>query len=157
MQVQCLPRLKEYKSKPHHLRRGPAAEFLAMGFPSGWVIKNPSAQGRRHRFYLWVGRAPGGVNDNPLQYSCLEKSIDRGACQARVHGVPKSQTRLSGGTTCHRENKEQPSPWGDASRRDHWARGQNSWFSILHFSQTSWVLFTYISTAVKSNIQSLWI
>ena len=57
-----------------------------------------------------LGRSPGGGKDNPLKYSCLENSMDRGACQATVHGVPKSQTQLSTGTTCHRENKEQPSP-----------------------------------------------
>ena len=39
-----------------------------------------------------VGRFPGGGHDNPLQYSCLENSIDRGACQATVHRVAKSQT-----------------------------------------------------------------
>ena len=32
-----------------------------------------------------LGRSPGGVNGNPLQYSCLENSIDRGFCQAIVH------------------------------------------------------------------------
>ena len=35
---------------------------------------------------------PGGGNGNPLQYSCLENSMDRGAWQATVHGVAKSQT-----------------------------------------------------------------
>ena len=38
------------------------------------------------------GRSPGEDNGNPLQYSCLENSIDRGAWQATVHGVAKSQT-----------------------------------------------------------------
>ena len=33
------------------------------------------------------GRSPGGGNGNPLQYSCLENSMDRGAWQATVHGV----------------------------------------------------------------------
>ena len=37
----------------------------------------------------------GEGNGNPLQYPCLEKSMDRGAWQATVHGVTKSQTRLS--------------------------------------------------------------
>ena len=37
----------------------------------------------------------GEGNGNPLQYSCLENSIDRGAWWATVHGVPKNQTRLS--------------------------------------------------------------
>ena len=38
---------------------------------------------------------PGGGNGYPLQYSCLGNPMDRGACQATVHGVAKSQTRLS--------------------------------------------------------------
>ena len=42
-----------------------------------------------------LGRSPGEGNGNPLQYSCLENSMDRGAWQATVHGVTKSQTRLS--------------------------------------------------------------
>ena len=37
-------------------------------------------------------RFPGGGNSNPLQYSCLENPMDRGAWQATVHGVAKSQT-----------------------------------------------------------------
>ena len=41
-----------------------------------------------------LGRSPGGGNGNPLHYSCLENSMGRGAWQATVHGVTKSQTRL---------------------------------------------------------------
>ena len=41
------------------------------------------------------GRSPGGRNGNPLQYSCLENSMDRGAWWATVHGVSKSRIRLS--------------------------------------------------------------
>ena len=37
------------------------------------------------------GRSPGEGNDNPLQHSCLENPMDRGAWWATVHGVPKSQ------------------------------------------------------------------
>ena len=40
------------------------------------------------------GRSPGEGNGNPLQYSCLENPMDRGAWWATVHGVPKNQTRL---------------------------------------------------------------
>ena len=40
------------------------------------------------------GRSPGVENGNPLQYSCLGNSMDRGAQQATVHGVTKSQTQL---------------------------------------------------------------
>ena len=38
------------------------------------------------------GRSPGGRHGNPLQYSCLENPMDRGAWWARVHRVAKSQT-----------------------------------------------------------------
>ena len=41
------------------------------------------------------GRSPGGGHDNPLQYSCLENSMDRGAWQATVHRTRKSWTQLS--------------------------------------------------------------
>ena len=40
------------------------------------------------------GRFPGEGNGNPFQYSCLENPMDRGVCQATVHGVAKSQTQL---------------------------------------------------------------
>ena len=41
------------------------------------------------------GRSPGEGNGNPLQYSCLENTMDRGAWWATIHGVAKSRTRLS--------------------------------------------------------------
>ena len=41
------------------------------------------------------GRSPREGNGNPLQYSCLENSMDRGAWRAPIHGVAKSQIRLS--------------------------------------------------------------
>ena len=42
-----------------------------------------------------LGRSPGERNSNPLQYSCLKNSMDRGAWRVIVHGVAKSQTRMS--------------------------------------------------------------
>ena len=41
------------------------------------------------------GRSPEEGNGNPLQFSCLEKSMDRGAWRAAVHGVAKSRELLS--------------------------------------------------------------
>ena len=41
-----------------------------------------------------LGRSPGGEHGNPLQYSCLENLMDRGAWWAMVHGVAKSWTQL---------------------------------------------------------------
>ena len=42
-----------------------------------------------------LGRSPGGGNGNPLQYSCLESPMDRGAWWAIVHRVTKNWTQLS--------------------------------------------------------------
>ena len=47
------------------------------------------------------GRSPGEGSDNPLEYSCQENSMDRGAWWATVHGVTKSQTPLSDWTHTH--------------------------------------------------------
>ena len=57
------------------------------------VVKNPPANGgdRRRGFDPGWGRCPGGENGNPFQYSCLENPMDRGALQATVHEVAKSQ------------------------------------------------------------------
>jgi len=42
-----------------------------------------------------LGRSPGVGNKNPLQFSCLRNFMERGAWWVTVHGVRKSQTRLS--------------------------------------------------------------
>ena len=65
-----------------------------MGFPDGSLVKNPPANAVDAGSIPGLGRSRGEGNDNPLQYSCLENSMDRGVWWARVHGVPKSQTRL---------------------------------------------------------------
>ena len=44
-----------------------------------------------------LGRSFGKGNGNPLQYSCLENPVDRGAWWATVHEVTKSQSQLSNG------------------------------------------------------------
>ena len=63
-----------------------------MGFPSGSMVKNPPASLGDVVLIPWSGRSPGEGNVNPLQYSCLGNPMDRGAWQATVHGVAKSQT-----------------------------------------------------------------
>ena len=68
---------------------------VLMGFPGGTNGKEPACQWQRLKrlsFDPWSGRAPGGGHGNPLQYSCLENSMDRGAWQAAVHKVAKSHT-----------------------------------------------------------------
>ena len=59
-------------------------------FPGGTVAKNlPANAGNVKDMGLspGLGRSPGVVNDNPLQYPSLEASMDRGAWQATGHGV----------------------------------------------------------------------
>ena len=65
-----------------------------LGFPSGLVVKKSPCQCRRCQRH-GLGRALGGGNGNPLQYSCLGNPTDRGTWQATVQGVSKSQTELS--------------------------------------------------------------
>ena len=55
---------------------------------------------------LVLGKSPGEGNGNPLQYSCLENPMDRGAWQATVHGVEKSQTQLKWRSTYAVEKSE---------------------------------------------------
>jgi len=66
-----------------------------MGFPGGRVVKNPLGNARDVGSIPELGRSPGTGNGKPLQYSCLENSLDRRAWWATVHGVTKTRTRLS--------------------------------------------------------------
>ena len=59
------------------------------------VVKNPPADARDAGSIPGLGRSPGEGNANPLQYSCLENSMDRGAWWTTVHEVTKSGTLLS--------------------------------------------------------------
>ena len=65
-----------------------------VGFPGGSVVKNLPANAGDVGLISGLGRFPGVGNGNPLQYSCLENSMDRGAWWAEVHGVAERQTRL---------------------------------------------------------------
>ena len=65
------------------------------GFPGGSEVKAYACNAGDLGFIPGLERSPGKGNDNPLQYSCLGNSMDRGAWRARVHGITKSQTQLS--------------------------------------------------------------
>ena len=84
-------RLHTSKAKGASLIPGQGTKRL----PRGSVVKNLPANAGDAGSIPGSGRSPGGGNGNPLQYSCLENSMDRGAWQATVHGVTKSRTRLS--------------------------------------------------------------
>ena len=73
---------------------------LPLGFPGGAMVKNLPANAGNARdtgSILGSGRYPGVGNDNPPQYYYLENSKDKGAGRATIHGVTKSQARLSMG------------------------------------------------------------
>ena len=63
--------------------------IYVMAFPSGIVVKNPSASIGDAGSIPGLGRSPREGNDNSLQYSCLKNATDRGAWWATVHGTAK--------------------------------------------------------------------
>ena len=66
---------------------------LERGFPGGGaVVKNLPVSAGDRGSTSGFRRSPGAGNDNLLQYSWLENSMDRGAWQAPVHGISKSWT-----------------------------------------------------------------
>ena len=69
--------------------------FSYMGFSSDSVVKNSPANAGDAGSIPGLARFPGEGNGNPLQYSCLEKLMDRGAWQATIHEITKSWAQLS--------------------------------------------------------------
>ena len=69
--------------------------FLLLGFPGGSDGKESACSAGDPGLTPGSGRSPREENGYPLQFSCLENSMDRGAWQATVHEVAKSQTQLS--------------------------------------------------------------
>ena len=65
------------------------------GFPSGSEVKTSACNVGDPGSIPESGRSAGEGNGNPLQYSCLENPMDKGAWWATIHGVTKSRTRLS--------------------------------------------------------------
>ena len=67
-----------------------------MGLPGGSVVKNLPAIAGDGGSISRLGRSPGEENGNPIQYSCLESPMDRGAWWATVHGVTKESDVTEG-------------------------------------------------------------
>ena len=65
---------------------------LLPGFPGGSDSKESACQAGALGSIPMLRRSPGEGNGKPLQYSCLENSMDREAWRATVHGVSKSRT-----------------------------------------------------------------
>ena len=66
-----------------------------MGFPGGSDSKESACKAGDPGLILGLGRFPGRGLGKPLQYSCLENSMDRGVWWAKVQGVTNSWTQLS--------------------------------------------------------------
>ena len=68
--------------------------MVYFGFPDSSVGKESTCNAGDSGLIPGLGRSPGEGKDHPLQYSCLENPMDRGAWQATVHGVTQSRTWL---------------------------------------------------------------
>ena len=103
------PGLRQAKSPLcHSPAGGPWAHHLTSSLLQGWnriSVLSTFPGGSEDKASAWnagdagsvpgLGRSSGEGNGNPLQYSCLENPMDRGAWQATVYRVAKSPTRLS--------------------------------------------------------------
>ena len=69
--------------------------IVKTGFSGSSAVKESACDAGDPCLIPGLGRSPGGGHDNPLQYSCLENSVDRGDWQATVPGVAKSWSWLS--------------------------------------------------------------
>ena len=90
----CLGK-SQWLSRSYYCRRcfySPISN-VEVSFPNGTSGQEPTCQ--RKRYETWIQSLsredPWRGNGNPLQYSCLENPVDRGAWRATVHGVPKCQ------------------------------------------------------------------
>jgi len=77
------------------LDKGWATTPVFLGFPGGSISKESTHDVGDLGLIPGLGRSPGGGDDNPLQYSCLGNTMDRGAWGAIVHGIAKSRTPLN--------------------------------------------------------------
>ena len=95
-----------------------------LDFPSGTMVKNlPANTGDAGNSgsVPGLGRSPGGRHGNPLQYSCLENPMGKGAWQAAVHGewlqTAESQAWLKRYSMHHTQLNYNPEHWKESSRK----------------------------------------
>ena len=91
------------------------------------------------------GRSSGEGNGNPLQYSCLENPMDRGAWWATVHGVTKSQTQLSDFSSLQN--------WFLNLSTQHRTHGQKEW---RFKNNLKWVYFPGIKIEFNELLKASW-
>ena len=103
------------------------------GFPGSSVVKNPPVTARDTGSVPGLGRSPGEGNSTPVQYPCLENSMDRGAWWATVHRVAKALD------TTERLSTHKLLTWG---KQKHSAEPQVLMVQAHSFSQNLEVLST---------------
>ena len=83
-------------SSIHEIFQARVLEWGAIAFSAyeALVVNNSPTSAEDASLIPGLERFPGGGHGNPLQYSCLENPMDRGAQQATVHRVTKSRTRM---------------------------------------------------------------
>ena len=104
MQYQVLWLWLQNKSPVSSLLNISSTNYYYRAFPGDVVVKNqPVNAGDAGDLgsIFGLGRSPGIGNGNPIQYSCLDNSMDRGTWWVTVHGVAKSMTWLSTHTHTH--------------------------------------------------------
>ena len=129
-------------------------------FPGGTKVKNllaNAADARDTGSIPGSGRFPEGGYGNPRQYSCLENSIDRGAWWATVHGITKSQTRLSTHTDTDNENMAKRKRH-DVSNILFSPRGEFPWaimIILIRYSQKKSLFYNLLNPFIWINTSSL--
>ena len=100
---------------------------------SGKILTCQCRRHKRHKFDFWVWKIPGIRNGNSLQYSYLKNPMDRGAWQATVHWVSKSQTWL----TAQTHNKQPNQKMGRGPKQTFLQRRQrwpiDTWKDAQHY------------------------
>ena len=128
--------------------------YQHLGFPSGlprWCSgKEFACQCRKRKrlgFDAWVRKILGEGNDSPLQYSCLQNSMVREACQATVHRVTKSQTWLGIHTHTHTHTHthiHQHMMYSECSIDVCWMRGWKAEWMDLSVYTNPWLPWTKV-------------
>ena len=105
-----------------------------MGFPGGSEVTASARNAGDPGSIPGSGKSPGEGIGTPLQYSCLENSMDGGAWKAAVHGVAEGRTRLSDFTFTfvHWRRKWQPTPVFLPGE----SQGRGAWWAVVYGGST---------------------
>ena len=92
MGLACIQEIYLLEEEAGKARRSFRQQYKSNGFPGGSDGKASVCNAGDPGLIPGSGRSTGEGNGYPLQYSCPENSMDRGACQAIVHGITESWT-----------------------------------------------------------------